>query len=465
MSSAHSQNQCNKVLPTIEPTTTPGTVIPSAPNVPLSQPKTSYHDQVQLGAIHEGIAPTQHVVAAQWSETVVTEEIPLEPSNTNQVSNRNTVIGRRQGPTLSLVPTSQTKLSVRNVVGTSSKVDTNPPAKRTRSQVRKQQLYEKEKMYAKKSRLCQSETEEQLPSKPPGTTVTSPDDAITIKSVTPGMVARNIKFNTKSMVSVTLPVKESDEKLPPGVVDIFAKVEKDHSQADGKIIGGQTCSVAFPFMCFDSVQQAMLSSLHTTYYGKEYNQYLRIQEARELNDLVVFHQAQFQHAVSDNPRSFSGISKLDGDDCESLDDSDIDILDDDRSYGSPVVSRSLSIQVDHDQFDSSNILPNQSQLSVKMRRILVQWMSEVCHEFKLSEATYHLSVTLLDNLLARGPITPVHSEHRILMHHNRMYYGDEKRSFFVQRFEFQALGWYVSSILGNLSTNSAVDFSHFFVFA
>lgn len=57
-----------------------------------------------------------------------------------------------------------------------------------------------------------------------------------------------------------------------------------------------------------------------------------------------------------------------------------------------------------------------------MRRKLVLWMAEVGEEFKLSEATYHLSVTLVDEMLSKNP-------------------------FPIRREQFQAVGWYVVAVV------------------
>ena len=63
-------------------------------------------------------------------------------------------------------------------------------------------------------------------------------------------------------------------------------------------------------------------------------------------------------------------------------------------------------------------IENQCFLSTKMRRTLVLWMSEVCQQYQLSDATYHLSVTLVDQTLLHNP-------------------------FDILREQFQAVGWYV----------------------
>lgn len=67
---------------------------------------------------------------------------------------------------------------------------------------------------------------------------------------------------------------------------------------------------------------------------------------------------------------------------------------------------------------SSYAILNQTLLTTKMRRTLVLWMSEVCQEYHLSDATYHLSVSLVDQTLLYN-------------------------TFQIRSEQFQALGWYV----------------------
>lgn len=69
---------------------------------------------------------------------------------------------------------------------------------------------------------------------------------------------------------------------------------------------------------------------------------------------------------------------------------------------------------------SSVAILNQPLLTTKMRRTLVLWMSEVCQEYHLSDETYHLSVTLVDQTLLYN-------------------------TFQIRSGQFQALGWYVRS--------------------
>jgi hypothetical protein len=81
----------------------------------------------------------------------------------------------------------------------------------------------------------------------------------------------------------------------------------------------------------------------------------------------------------------------------------------------------------------------QPYLSPKMREVLIHWLVEVGQEYKVSETAFHLSVSILDHLLLKGPTQ------------DELDSCDDKdedvgdRWFLVLRSEFQAVGWYVSS--------------------
>jgi Cyclin, N-terminal domain len=102
----------------------------------------------------------------------------------------------------------------------------------------------------------------------------------------------------------------------------------------------------------------------------------------------------------------------------------------DSGYDLPVV----------DDSQSSARLPHQPLLTVKMRRVLVLWLSEVVQEYKLSEAAYHLSVTLLDSVLARGP-SDYRSEQHGILEAALAPESEQGNEWLVRPRDFQALGW------------------------
>jgi Cyclin, N-terminal domain len=224
----------------------------------------------------------------------------------------------------------------------------------------------------------------------------------------------------------------NDEPLPPGVTDIFAK----------DLAGGFFTSIIesspFFWQC-ESYQQGLLSHLHMTHYGRDYLLLLRLQESREARNLEKVQPTPLRHRNSPLARTRLSPFYSDEEKSNTSDDlsENMDVLDEENDITSDDDEseiRSHNVSRYRPRNDVSNRLPHQPQLTVQMRRVLVQWMSEVVKEFKLSEATYHLAVTLLDELLARGPGS---TESSLAANH------PTGNTFSVPRNEFQALGWYV----------------------
>jgi len=89
--------------------------------------------------------------------------------------------------------------------------------------------------------------------------------------------------------------------------------------------------------------------------------------------------------------------------------------------------------------DASEAMIRQPYLSPKMRSILIHWLVEVGQEYKVSDAAFHLSVSLLDHLLLKGPTKEELDERDE---------NDDARDipwFLVNRSDFQAVGWYVAN--------------------
>ena len=81
----------------------------------------------------------------------------------------------------------------------------------------------------------------------------------------------------------------------------------------------------------------------------------------------------------------------------------------------------------------SDHLPRQPDILAKNRKVVVQWLSEVALEYKLSQFAYHLSISLVDAMLSAGP-SPEDLDDL----------SDEDEDFFLlKRTDFQALAWYV----------------------
>jgi len=87
--------------------------------------------------------------------------------------------------------------------------------------------------------------------------------------------------------------------------------------------------------------------------------------------------------------------------------------------------------------DTTEPLPRQPFLTARMRGILVNWLVEVSLEYKMSDRTIHLAVSILDFILWLGPT-------------KSDFDPDEEGVFdpdflLIQRTDFQALGWYVDT--------------------
>lgn len=81
--------------------------------------------------------------------------------------------------------------------------------------------------------------------------------------------------------------------------------------------------------------------------------------------------------------------------------------------------------MDEASWENRPLEMGQTRLTAKMRRVLVLWISEVVQQYKLSEATYHLSITLLDAILCHA------SSHLM----------PDATAWRIQRTDFQELGW------------------------
>jgi Cyclin, N-terminal domain len=112
----------------------------------------------------------------------------------------------------------------------------------------------------------------------------------------------------------------------------------------------------------------------------------------------------------------------------------------------------------------SNTLPRQPYITAQMRAILVSWLVEVGVEYDISDQAFHLAITLLDVMLAKGPADLHAHEEQCRRRRRRLrpavaHYEDdeddnssangsdnsstEPECFVVQRSAFQAFGWYV----------------------
>lgn len=80
-------------------------------------------------------------------------------------------------------------------------------------------------------------------------------------------------------------------------------------------------------------------------------------------------------------------------------------------------------------WDLDEYMDRQPDLAPKMRSILIDWLVELVDEYKLSPATFHLAVTLVDKSLACAKDE------------------DDGSCFTIPRDMLQCLGWYVKGVL------------------
>jgi len=80
--------------------------------------------------------------------------------------------------------------------------------------------------------------------------------------------------------------------------------------------------------------------------------------------------------------------------------------DNDDSWGSTALGRfrQSSPKEPHQATENNRPMNAQPQLTPKMRSILVDWMIELSEHFSFSSSTLHLAVTLVDRVLASGPL-------------------------------------------------------------
>lgn len=271
-----------------------------------------------------------------------------------------------------------------------------------------------------------------------------------VATVTP----RQINFDrVEALTTPQLPGKINHQRqqshvkklsLPKGVVDIYGFPQ--HTNRRGGGIQQCRCPVDHNFLL-----DTRTAVKHLITYGREFTQTLYKQEKRQIVD-TFGNQAmgpyRYKHVVMEMDDWFR-------------DEEEDPVYDwrepDDVYYVTKLRYRKRSIpinQVRTSEIDgASYTLPRQPKLTAKMRAVLVNWMVELGAEYSLSDATFHLSVSLLDAVLAKGPDAgEFYRDSRHEKEHRELFQIEDtddeeseqrKPIGFFYRFEFQALGWYV----------------------
>jgi Cyclin, N-terminal domain len=271
-------------------------------------------------------------------------------------------------------------------------------------------------------------------------------------TVTPAGVVRQINFDPLTRNSCLYNQRSC---LPRGVVDIFSKT--------AHISNGLRCRCPMHLCQSPSMHEPALD-LGTCYmndYGMELDSLLREQESKEqieLLPLLSMKQKSLSSLSSTTSSSSESIDTLRTDDDSNGDEESAIWSDDDDStpstprpgtvlkYSLKGLTPSSSMPLVPSISDTEPI-HRQPFITPKMRNILVNWLSEVALEYRVSDEALHLSISILDAVLSKGPRStsnPHHTEYEIIDNHSESDSDKENNEpsyFIVHRKDFQALGW------------------------
>jgi hypothetical protein len=76
-----------------------------------------------------------------------------------------------------------------------------------------------------------------------------------------------------------------------------------------------------------------------------------------------------------------------------------------------------------------------------MCSILVNWLSEVATEYKVSDKALHFGISIFDTVLARGPTCSELYDNNSDSDDDSNKENKKPKYFVIHRVEFQALGW------------------------
>lgn len=247
----------------------------------------------------------------------------------------------------------------------------------------------------------------------------------------------------------------------PGVVDIY-----DSQQPCLPTITHPSCNCPV----HSSWEQGNdVAFAHIAQYGKSFGEIMRTREKDEHERLLQL-LPSFKSSESDNnDKGNSGASS----DC----DNDEDALSSSTcSKHTPlpdtaVSFQSFSLRVPRSKsranehvykspllpVTAQTTLPRQPYLTFQMRSMLVNWLAEVCQQYKISDDAFHLTITLIDRVLLTGPTKEEFEEWE-----NGDQFEDESEDWFlVPRSSFQALGWYVLSTMFMIVLAISFVLSHY----
>jgi len=251
---------------------------------------------------------------------------------------------------------------------------------------------------------------------------TSADDTAAATVTPASTVGRKILFGD------TKCERETSSHVPDGVVDIY-----NVDQSPG---ANPFCTCRFD----ESFEEATsLAFSHMANYGGEYLNSLKVKEQHQFESIPLW-LVTGESGSNKKGNPFSDVS-----DCDT--DSDFDEYEIAMSIhdcDSPCSYR-RALYIAPKQQDKG-ILPRQPYLNFRMRTILVNWLTEVCGEYDVSDFAFHLAISIMDRALLKGPKTSEWDRQKAKAA-KRAKFGltDESNGFLIERTDFQAFGWYVLS--------------------
>ena len=254
------------------------------------------------------------------------------------------------------------------------------------------------------------------------------------------------------------------DSIPKGVVDLYPSKEST------ELHRFSTASPSTPHATFSCCSEGnvcsskALSACYIQSYGKEYCQHMKDTETPIVPDPVsVIDDAAVSATTTTTTRRLrrssggpttshsSSSSNLlfeqDSDDCSSAlaaDASQETPARRRRVWGSTSLTTTSGLITAKKAVESSRFLDYQPDLTPKMRAILMDWIIELSEHFNFGHATLHLACTLVDQVLACGPLSFEDEEDEQLEQQQQQQLDNDGESktncFLISRDRFQLLG-------------------------
>ena len=355
--------------------------MPKSSRQQQSSRKRRASQQIQQGDEPSSVGDVEPVARARRRSSSATvssdKQTSISVSNSNQGNRRSSRLQRRQQEDNAALPIA--------AVGSNSIINENTSTtKRIASRTSGQSSQAGPSKKRKSSNLSVSiETSNMSDNATSGGPLTRSKRKAASQVITPSPAQTKPKVESTTFNFSTPPPKkrlDSFNSLPEGVIDIYPANDVKH----GICACGQD----------DCTANALTSSfIHS--YGKEYWQHLK-----DIEEPAIFPPSPTSSTGS-RSRRLGFYSPDAGDDC---DDAQSTATAETPEYNRDWVFLNPEA-VDSPQLnESTTYLPYQPDLTPKMRSILVDWIIELSEHFNFGPTTLHLAVTLVDKVLACGPI-------------------------------------------------------------